>query len=80
MVKAPANIFMITALIPLLPGSYLYYATAGLVSHSMAQFYDYGSRVLQATLGIEGGILIAYFLFMHILGLRAKLKAKAAHP
>ena len=79
-VKAPANIFMITALIPLLPGSYLYYATAGLVSHSMAQFYDYGSRVLQATLGIEGGILIAYFLFMHILGLRAKLKAKAAHP
>ena len=46
----------------------------------MAQFYDYGSRVLQATLGIEGGILIAYFMFMHILGLRAKLKAKAAHP
>lgn len=76
LVKAPANIFVITAVIPLLPGSYLYYATAGLVSQNMAQFQDYATRALQATLGIEGGILIAYFAFMHLLEWKQKLRRK----
>lgn len=75
-VKAPANIFMITSVIPLLPGSYLYYAIAGLMSRDMAQFYDYGGRALHATLGIEGGFLVAYFVFTRLWSAHLYLKAK----
>jgi len=73
-VKAPSNVFMITALIPLLPGSYLYYAIAGLLSGDMLQFNAYGAKTLSATLGIEGGILIASFAFMHILAWKKRFK------
>lgn len=77
-VKAPANIFMITAVIPLLPGSYLYYAIAGLMSQDMAQFYASGENALHATLGIEGGFLVAYFLFIRVWGLYMHLQKKRA--
>ena len=76
-VKAPANVFMITGVIPLLPGSYLYYAIAGLMEQDMAQFYAYGESALHATLGIEGGFLVAYFLFTRIWALYTKVKKRA---
>ncbi len=76
LVKAPAIVFMITAVIPLLPGSYLYYAITGLLTGDSAQFSLFGSRALAATLGVEGGILIAYFVFMHILDWKHRLRAK----
>lgn len=77
-VKAPANVFMITSVIPLLPGSYLYYAIAGLMSQDMAQFYDYGARALHTTLGIEGGFLVAYFVFTRLWSVWLLLKKKRA--
>lgn len=77
-VKAPANIFMITSVIPLLPGSYLYYAIAGLMSRDMTQFYDYGARALHATLGIEGGFLVAYFVFTRVWSIYLYFKEKRA--
>lgn len=77
-VKAPANVFMITGVIPLLPGSYLYYAIAGLMEQDMAQFYAYGENALHATLGIEGGFLVAYFLFTRVWAGYLYLKAKRA--
>lgn len=79
-VKAPANVFMITGVIPLLPGSYLYYAIAGLMEQDMAQFYAYGENALHATLGIEGGFLVAYFVFTRLWGLYIRFKIKQGNP
>lgn len=57
--KAPANIFLIPGIIPLLPGGALYYAMNGVVNGDMSIFVRKGSQVACIAVGIAGGILIA---------------------
>ena len=64
---APAVIFMIPSLIPLVPGRNLYYAMRFLISGDYAQFFSNTVILLQVGLGISGGIiagsLISGFVF-----------------
>lgn len=57
--KAPANVFLIPGIVPLLPGSALYYAMEGAINKNMAVFADKGIEALLGAVGIAGGILIA---------------------
>ena len=57
--KAPANIFLIPGIIPLLPGSALYFAMEAVVTSDMEAFVRKGSEAGFVAVGIAGGILIA---------------------
>ena len=57
--KAPATVFLVPGIIPLLPGSTLYYTMDGLVARDMHTFIAKGGETLFVAVGIAGGILIA---------------------
>ena len=57
--KAPATVFLVPGIIPLIPGSALYYAMDGLVSKDMSTFVAKGGETLFVAVGIAGGILFA---------------------
>lgn len=65
--KAPANIFLIPGIIPLLPGGALYYTMNALISSDMATVIQKGRETGLVVLGIVGGILIASELMRVIL-------------
>ena len=66
--KAPANIFLIPAVIPLLPGNRFYMAVASLISGDMQQFFEFAKATLSILLGIEIGFMIAFILFTKSYG------------
>lgn len=53
--KAPATVFLIPALVPLIPGSTLYYTMSGLVQQDAAMASHYGILTGQYALGIAAG-------------------------
>lgn len=65
--KAPANVFLLPGIVPLLPGGALYYTMDALVNTDMAVFIRKGKETGFMALGIVGGILIASELFRLIL-------------
>ncbi|MCU6763119.1 Inner membrane protein YjjP [uncultured Roseburia sp.] len=66
--KAPANIFLIPAVIALLPGKDFYQAVAALVNGDIQQFYLEGEATFTTLLGIEVGFLIAFIMFTKTYG------------
>lgn len=56
--KAPATIFLIPGLIPLVPGSYVYYMMSALVQNDAAGMKQYGVLTAQWALGLAAGISI----------------------
>lgn len=54
--KTPATIFVVPAIIPLVPGSSLYYAMASAVRGNLPDARHYGSQTMQAALAIAVGI------------------------
>lgn len=57
--KAPANIFLIPGIIPLLPGGALYYTMSALIAGDMDTVVAKGRETGLMALGIVVGILIA---------------------
>ncbi|MBQ8747867.1 MAG: threonine/serine exporter family protein [Clostridia bacterium] len=55
--KAPRNIFIIAAMIPLVPGSGLYYTMANIVSKNVAEAFTYFTTTLQTAVCISAGFL-----------------------
>ena len=55
-VKAPVTLFLITTLIPLVPGSSLYNTMYRIVTGDLAEAGIYGSSTLYCVLGIASGI------------------------
>ena len=70
--KAPANIFLLTGIVPLLPGSALYYTMEGIVSGDMSQVIGKGSEAGAVAVGIAAGIIIGSELFRLYLSVRAR--------
>ena len=60
--KTPATLFVIPAILPLVPGSSLYYAMACAVRGELGDAKVYGSQTLQAALAIAAGISIVIAL------------------
>lgn len=56
--KAPANVFLIPGIVPLLPGGALYYAMSGIVAGNLDQFVLKGKETALVAVGIAGGIVI----------------------
>ena len=54
--KCPATIFVVPAILPLVPGSSLYYTMAEAVSGDIAAAKVYGSQTLETALAIAAGI------------------------
>ena len=57
--KAPATIFLIPGIIPLLPGGALYYAMSGIINTERVLFVGKGMETIYIAVGIVGGILFA---------------------
>ena len=74
--KAPANVYLIPGIVPLLPGSALYYAMEGAIYSDMEVFTQRGIDALLASLGIAGGILIASEIVRIILVVHYKARRK----
>ncbi len=61
-VKAPSTIFLVPAIIVLVPGGSLYYTVSYLVNSEYALASDYGMRALLSLLGIGVGISVVSVL------------------
>lgn len=57
-VKMPVSVIYTPAIIPLIPGSHLYYCMRGFVTDSRADFVEYGIRLAEDTLSIVLGTMI----------------------
>lgn len=64
--KCPATIFLIPALLPMVPGGSLYYTTFAVVTGDNAGARYYGQRTALAALGIAVG-LVAVSIFMYYI-------------
>lgn len=64
--KAPATVFLAPAIIPILPGGYLYYAMYGIVTGSRSEFFEYAALTIHAALGTSMGIIIVSTTVYHL--------------
>ena len=56
--KAPSSVFLLPAIIPMVPGGYLYYAMYGLVTGAESEAWQNANATMLTGLGIAMGILI----------------------
>lgn len=56
--KAPSSVFLLPAIIPLVPGGYLYYAMYGLVTGAESEAWQNANATMLTGLGIAMGILV----------------------
>lgn len=64
--KAPATVFLMTSIIPLTPGSRLYYTMRAIVDGNRTQANEYGRETLVIALGIALGIVLVSLIFHQI--------------
>lgn len=68
-VKAPATVIFVSVIIPLIPGSSLFYTMSNIVSGEIVLFKKYGIETILFVLGITSGISIvwsAWYMFQKI--------------
>ena len=68
--KAPANVFLIPGIIPLLPGSKLYYTMNAIVSRDSETLFLQGTGTALIAVGIVGGIVVASEVVRIYLGIQ----------
>ena len=61
--RCPANLYVITTLIPLIPGGSLYYMMTNAVRNRWAVSRGYGSELVMYALGLAAGICLMSALF-----------------
>lgn len=61
--KAPATLFLIPAIVPLVPGGSLYYTLSYAVQGEIEKSQNYGTQTVQFVLGIACGMCIIWALF-----------------
>lgn len=75
-VKAPATVFLIPAIIPLVPGGRLYYTMSAMVDGNTAEARIYARETILIALGIAVGIVIVSLLFYHVSHKRIQYKVR----
>lgn len=73
-IKTPVTILMVPMLIPLIPGSDLFYATSNLMLNEMEAFSFYFNLVLKEAGAIAFGILLVTSFVQVFLKIMSKLK------
>lgn len=66
LVKAPATVFLIPSIIPLVPGGKLYYTMRATVDGNNLKAKIFGEQTILIALGIAVGIVIISLMFYHI--------------
>lgn len=74
--KAPANIFLIPGIIPLLPGGALYYTMYGIVDGNRVMFTQNFSKTSAITFGIAVGIVVGAVFMNYVLRIKEKKSIK----
>lgn len=67
--KSPATIFLIGAIIPLVPGGQLYYTMNYAVAKNWGLFAIYGQRTLIIAMAVSGGIMMVSSVYRLYNGL-----------
>ena len=65
-VKAPATVFLIPSIIPLVPGGRLYYTMRAIVDGDADNAKSYAMETIVIALGIAVGIVVISLVFYHI--------------
>lgn len=65
-VKAPATVFLIPSIIPLVPGGKLYYTMSAMVDGNDIKARIFAEQTLIIAVGIAVGIVIVSLIFYHI--------------
>lgn len=65
--KAPVTIFLLPGILPLLPGSYLYYTVLALLDHRQDLFQLHGTETVLVTMGIACGVVMASIVVSYLL-------------
>lgn len=65
--KAPANIFLVPSMFPLIPGSGLYYTMQALVTSDNIMARKYGLITVGAILGIVAGMILGTSFFYSVV-------------
>lgn len=60
LLKTPSTPFFVIAMIPLIPGSTLYYSMEQVVQDNLVSAWFYGVQTIQCALGIGAGMSIAW--------------------
>ncbi len=74
--KAPSTLFFITSVIPLIPGSTLYYACSNAVARDWVQAKHYANVTLQYALAIAAGACIIWAITLTIENIKKNKKTK----
>lgn len=75
--KAPATLFTIPAVVPMIPGSSLYYTMSYAVRADWVQTHSYGMRTVRTALGIAVGISLVWALWVTLHNMIARWKKHA---
>ncbi|MDO5136598.1 MAG: threonine/serine exporter family protein [Eubacteriales bacterium] len=60
--RAPTTLFVIPSVVPLIPGSSLYYMMQAVVTGNTKEASAYGTQTLQSSLSIAAGICVVWIL------------------
>lgn len=74
--KAPSIVFSIPCVIPLVPGSLLYYTMSHLLEGAYSETLSYLSKTLLTALGIAGGLLVVSVFVSFSMFVRTRYTAK----
>lgn len=75
-VHTPTIVFLISCIIPIVPGSYLYRAMRGLIERNSDAFLQNGAETLKIALGTAGGIVAVSVIVNVVLGIAEKVRKK----
>lgn len=75
-VKAPATVFLIPSIIPLVPGGRLYYTMRAIVDEEGAAARVFAKETIIIALGIAVGIVVVSLIFYHISHKRVQFKVR----
>lgn len=65
--QLPVSVFLIPAIVPLVPGGGLYYTMNYLVTGQEDLFIQYGTSTLVTSIGISIGVIIVTVLYSHVV-------------
>lgn len=78
--KAPTNVFLIPAILPLLPGQSFYYTMTALVHNHRAYFTIKAMETLRVVFSIACGILTVSMVFYLLREIRCRINHKRKSP
>lgn len=78
--KAPVTVFLVPGILPLLPGSFLYYTMQALMAGQMELFQHFAVTTVSVTLGISCGIVGASVLFSYFIKTVDRIKFAKRFP